>query len=335
MLIPPLPPSFDAALRDVEARNAKFRFSAARALAMAPEGRESEACQGLIALANDALGPIRAEALASLETLGSGGLAVAKRRMDDEHLAVRQAALRTAAALDPEALRWLPGLMEDARPEMRGQALLVVAELAGSEIALPVVRAGLADEDPGVRGAASVAAGELGLGELDDALAELLADRGDVAFAAACALAEMGDGRGEPVLIAALRDRDADLDAAEALGEVASDEGLEALAETARRPFANLLLRAAAGAALARRGDVRGEPALGRVLDAWRADGRDYAVHAVGELEIDGLVPTLVRLARRLRGADPVVLARALERFSDRREDALGALGLLRERVAT
>ncbi len=327
-----LPPSFDAALRDVEARAPKFRLAAAHGLASPPEGREDEAVQGLIRLANDELGPIRAQALAGLEALAHGGLAVARKRMDDEHDAVRQAALRAAAALDDDALSWLPDLMGDERAEMRGQALLAVAELAGGERALPVIERGLADEDPGVRGAAAVAAGELGQESLMDPLAALLVDRGDVAFAAACALAGLGDARGEAVLVAALRDREAGLDAAEALGEIAGDAGLNALAETAQRPFGNLLLRAAAGAALARRGDARGEPALGRVLEAWRADGRDYAVHAVGELELEGLLPTLIRLTKRLRGADPAVLAQALERFADRREDALRALGLLRER---
>ena len=333
VLLPPLPPNFDAALRDVEARDGKFRLAAALRLANAPEGREGEACRGLIALANDTLGPIRAAALNGLESLGEpGGLAVAKRRMDDGHDAARQAALRAAAALDPDALHWLPEMARDRRPEMRAQAVLAVAELAGGEVATPVLTEALADEDASVRGAAAVAVGELGLDDLDDALADLLADRADVAFAAACALAQIGDARGEPVLVAALPDRDAALDAAEALGEIATEAGLEALARTAQRAFAPLLLRAAAGAALARRGDARGEPALGRVLEAWRADGRDYAVHAVGELRLEGLVPALIRLTKRLRGADPRVLAGALERFAEDHEDALRALGVLRER---
>lgn len=335
MLLPPLPPNFDAALRDSGARDGKWRLAAAHRLAAPPEGREGDACRGLVRLANDELGPIRAAALRSLESLGDPrGLAVAKRRMDDEHDAVRQAALRAAAAIDDDALEWLPAMAQDPRPEMRAQAVLAVAELAGGEQALPVLREALADEDSRVRGAAAIAVGELGLGDLDDTLAGMLDDAPEVAFAAAAALAELGDERGEPVLIAALRDRDAGLDAAEALGEIATEAGLEALAYTAQRTFAPLLLKAAAGAALAKRGDARGEPALGRVLSAWRADGRDYAVHAVGELGLEGLVPALVGLAERLRGADPRVLADALERFAEQREDAGRALGLLRERHA-
>lgn len=335
MLLPPLPPNFDAALRDVESRNAKFRLAAAHRLAAPPEGRESDACRGLIALANDELGPIRAVALRSLESLGEpGGLAVAKKRMDDEHDEVRQAALRAAAAIDPNALEWLPEAARGPLPEMRAQAVLAVAELGGTEHASPVLRRALCDDDSRVRGAAAVAVGELGLEMMDDMLAGLLDDASEVAFPAAVSLAELGDDRGEPVLIAALRDRYAGLDAAEALGEIATEAGLEALAYTAQRTFAPLLLKAAAGAALARRGDARGEPALGRVLNAWRADGRDYAVHAVGELGLEGLVPMLVRLAQRLRGADPAVLADALERFAGDHEEAVRALGLLREKHA-
>lgn len=333
MLLPPLPPNFDAALRDAEARDGKWRLAAAHRLSAPPDGREGDACRGLVVLANDELGPIRAAALRSLETLGDPrGLAVAKRRMDDEHDAARQAALRAAAAIDEDALDWLPEMAQDPRPEMRAQAVLAVAELAGGERAAPVMAKALADEDSRVRGSAALAVGELGLGDLDDTLADLLGDEPEVAFAAAAALAELGDARGEPVLIAALRDRDAGLDAAEALGEIATETGLEALAMTAQRTFAPLLLKAAAGAALARRGDARGEPALGRVLTAWRADGRDYAVHAVGELGLEGLVPALIQLAKRLRGADPRVLADALERFAAEHEGAGQALGWLRER---
>jgi len=336
VLLPPLPPNFDAALRDSEARDGKFRLAAAHRLATPPEGREADACEGLVRLANDELGPIRETALRALEMLGeAGGLAVARTRMDDEHEGARQAALRAAAAIDPQALDWLPAVVrEDPRPEMRAQAVLAVAELGGTEQASPVLRRALADEDSRVRGASAVAVGELGLDMMDDMLAGLLDDEPEVAFPAAVSLAELGDDRGEPVLIAALRDPEAGLDAAEALGEIATDEGLEALAYTAQRTFAPLLLKAAAGAALARRGDERGEDALERVLTAWRADGRDYAVHAVGELGLEGLVPKLVRLAQRLRGADPRVLADALERFAGEREDALRALGLLREKHA-
>ena len=77
---------------------------------------------------------------------------------------------------------------------------------------------------------------------------------------------------------------------------------------------------------------VVGVAALDRVLRAWRADGRDYAVHAAGELGLADLVPALARLVRRLRGADPGVLAAALEALAEESEPAREALERLRRR---
>ena len=332
MFLPALTPTFDAALRDVRSADGRFRLAAAERLADAPVDRESDACTGLIVLANDDLGPIRAAALSSLERLGElRGLHVARKRIDDEHRATRCAAVRAAASLDEDSVQWLPGLLDDPRVDIRAEAILALGEHGGARVA-PWLERGLQDEDEHVRGAAAAAVGDLGLDALVVPLRALLTDGPSAAFSAAVALAAMGHPSGEAVLIAALADRDVALHAAEALGEIATGAGRDALARHAARPFAPLLLRAAAGAALARQGDARGEAALARVIEAWRADGRDYAVHAVGELGLANLVPALLRLARRLRGADPRVLASALDPFAAHDSQVASALAVLRSK---
>ena len=52
-MIPPLAPTFDAALRDVRAQQPRFRGAAAVRLAEPPDERRDEAVQGLLTLAKD------------------------------------------------------------------------------------------------------------------------------------------------------------------------------------------------------------------------------------------------------------------------------------------
>lgn len=330
MFLPPLTPTFDAAVRDAASASDKFRATAAERLGDCPPGEEARARTALLPLLDDRLGPIRELALEGLAAVATeDDLPALRDRMSDPHSAVRQAAVRAVAAIDPDH-SWLEKMLSDEEAELRFQALRSLAEYepARAKELLPPL---LNDPHPGVAQGAATALGDLGATEAADALAGTLG-RLDVARSVAVALAVLGDARGERVLIAGLRDRFFALEAAEALGEIASERGCDALAETGARLFASLMLRAATGAALAKRGDPRGQPILARVLQAWRADGRDYAVHAVGELELDGLLPLLARLVERLRGADPRVLARALSRLAPKHQDAQRALDTLQER---
>lgn len=330
MFLPPLAPTFEAALRDVAARDPRFRLAAAERLAQPDEGREADAVAALRTLLGDPLGPVRQAAVTALGLVGDASVCdLLRARFDDEHAEVRQSAVTAVAVLDTDRT-WLGALLEDPRPEMRYQAVRALAAHEPSQAGELLPR--LEDDDPRVASGAARALGELAShapAASRDALAKAL-DREDVTFAAAVALAELDDPRGEATLVRALSDRNQVLEAVEALARVASPAALDALAAHGRRLFAPLIVRAAIGAALARRGDRRGESVLARVLDAWRADGRDYAVHAVGELRLEALLPALLRLARRLRGADPVTLARSLRAFD--RDDAREAVRLLTQR---
>ncbi len=330
MFLPPLPPTFDAALRDSSSATDRFRAAAAERLADCPPGQEERARTALRRLVDDRLGPIRELAIDGLARIGTpDDLELLRARFDDAHLAVRQAAVRAAATLDPEPA-WLDGLLADARPEMRFQAVRGLSERR-PEVAAQRLPALIDDPEPQVARAAILALGDLEAYAAADALAEALTRR-KLARSAALALAALGDARSEPVLIGGLRDRGFALEAATALGPVATDRGLAALAALADGFFTPLLVRAAAGKALAQRGDERGEAALEAVLRAWRADGRDYAVSAAGELRLARLVPTLARLTRRLRGTDPRVLADALRRLATVDAHARSALEELRRR---
>ncbi len=330
MFLPPLAPTFEAALRDIAARDPRFRLAAAERLAQPDPGREAEAVEALRTLTRDSLGPIRQAAVTALGLLGATGVSeLIHACFDDEHAEVRQAAVTAAAALDDER-SWLVPLLDDPRPEMRYQAVRALATHEPERA--PDLEPRLHDGDARVASAAARALGELAPDVPSAARDDLTGALGrpEVAFAAAVALAQLGDARGEPVLVRALADRLLALEAVEALARVASPAALDALAAHGGRLFAPLIVRAAIGAALARRGDRRGESVLARVLDAWRADGRDYAVHAVGELHLEALLPSLLRLARRLRGADPVTLVHSLRAFD--RDDAREALRLLTQR---
>lgn len=347
MFLPPLAPTLDAAVRDARAKNPRFRLAAAERLSDAPPDRADEAAEALRVLLDDELGPIRAAAARALGELGAASAREAlTAALDDPHVEVREAALAAAARLDPEPT-WLEARLTDPRPELRFEAVVALAEHLPAR-AVEALPACLEDDDAAVRAAAARSLGVLGAetdpGARDDettrdALAARLDDAHAVRAEAALALARLGDRRARPVLARLVGDRASGrpyaIEAAEALGSLEpTPETVEALADVAERFFTPLLVRAAVGAALARLGDPRGEVALERVLRARRADGRDYAVRAAGELRLAGLLPALARLARRLRGADPRVLAGALERFADD-ETARRARALLQPRLAT
>lgn len=65
-LLPPLPPTLDAALRDVKARGFDARLAAAERLAQPDEGRWDEAREALFTMSRDRDARIRAAALLGL-----------------------------------------------------------------------------------------------------------------------------------------------------------------------------------------------------------------------------------------------------------------------------
>jgi HEAT repeat protein len=334
-LLPPLGLRHEAALRDVASKRADYRARAAQALGEATDDERAAAIVALMPLSTDPSAEVRASALASL-----GRLRAEEARdllltcFEDADPTVRQVAMVAAADLeDPACLPAFVQALAAEPPEVRFQAVAVVAEQAPPGAALAALAPLVDDPDPEVRSHLAEA-----LGEIDDAgteplLGRLVEDRArPVRFAAAVGLARRGDDRGEKTLRAALEDRDRCFHAAWALGELGrvSERTREALARIAGAFLKPLAVKAAASAALLRVGDDRGVAGLRAVLGAMRGDARAYAVELVGELRETALLEDLLRLVDRPRGVAPEVLATALERFADADPRAREALLRLR-----
>ena len=334
-LFPPLKPKLSAAFRDVASDNARARAAAADSLGGAPESRADEARDALRPLADDADGGVRAAAIASLGRLEDvEALDVILARFDDLDPTVRQIAIMAAAEIgDPRALPALERALRRDEPDVRFQAVASLARLGGADAVDALARL-VDDADPEVRAHLADA-----LGSIEDAaavapLTELLADEeGIVRTAAAIGLARCGDDGGADELVLALNDKERCFEAAWALGELEVEAAREPLARLAAALFKPLAIKAAAAAALVRIGDPRGEPALRKVLLALRSDARGYAAQMAGELRLASFAPDLAKLAKRPRGADPVVVAEALAKLAPESDVAMSALEDMAERA--
>lgn len=328
--LPPLPPNFEAALRDVRAKDPKHRLAAAEQLANAPDERIEDAVEALSVLLEDASGPLRQAAVTSLGELAQpSSLARLLAAVDDAHSGVRQAAITASARVGgDEARDAIVALLDDERPEMRFQAVLVLALVAPDGLGRLTSR--LEDEDDEVRAAAAQLLGEHGVVEAADALATCLDDpKPHVANCAALALADLQDDRGVALLRKRVEDRGIGIEAALALGKLGAEEAKMELGVLVERYLAPLPLKAAAAASLHQLNDPRGVEGLRGVLTAFRADGRSFAAMLAGDLGIHELAPELAVLVGRPRGIDPGALAQALDKLAAKSPVAAEALARL------
>jgi HEAT repeat protein len=311
--LPPLPPTFEAALRDVRARKLEARMAAAAALADPPAARRADALSGLLELAADRDARVRGAAVKALQMLGDrGALPELIARMEDGDGLVRELAVVALGSLGGrDACDALRTALRSHHPEVRFQAVVSYVEACAAPV-LSALKPLLRDEDPKVRANAArslVRFGAEARGELQRALDD---PEPHVRAEAALALARLGESPDEEALRPALSDPELLPDALDAVARFelrALQEEVAALALSVLKP---LPLKAAAARALLRLGDPRGVPALRGVLRAFRGDGRSYAVEIAGELQVRALVPELLRLSRWLRGTDPAALTAAL-----------------------
>ncbi|NOY90084.1 MAG: hypothetical protein GXP55_02660, partial [Deltaproteobacteria bacterium] len=95
--LPPLVPSFQAALRDARAQGMDFRLAAALRLGDQPTPDRAAAVEALRGLAADVMGPIRAAAISSLGLLEDvDSLPLFTRSLEDPDHGARQSALEAA-----------------------------------------------------------------------------------------------------------------------------------------------------------------------------------------------------------------------------------------------
>lgn len=328
--LPPLRPHFDAAVRDVSARDPELRVQAAERLGDATPTETPRAVVALRAMLKDVHPRVRCAAAAACAHLGStaldGDLAAL---VDDPDPTVREISVVSLSRIGGEiAVAAVREALSSEHPETRFQAVVSFVELCPDDVSplAPLVR----DEDPMVRANTATALSDSAALDADALLRQCLIDHNpQVRRRAAVALALRGDARGYDDVLASLDDAELVLDALNALGALADPRATEPIAHKAIGLFVPLVVKAAAGSTLLRLGDPRGVDLLRGVLRAWRSDGRSFAVELIGSFQFKALIPELVTLASRPRGTDRAALARALAAFGAPGEEVKNALEVL------
>jgi len=312
-LLPPLPPTFDAALRDVHARRPESRVAAAERLGASCGDRSDEAVASLRVLIEDKDARVRAAAVRALHELGDiRTLPIVSERLADADAFVRELAVIAVGAVGGDAAcEALHAAMRSRHPEVRFQAVVSYVE-ACAQPQLSALKPLLRDEDAKVRANAARSASHFG----DGARAELRLAIADpdagVRAEAALGLARLGEAPDPDALRSAFTEPELLPEALDAVATFQLHSLQDDAASIAQSVLKPLQHRVVAARALIRLGDARGLPALRSVLRAFRGDARSFAVQVVGELRLRELTPELLRLARWLRGVDPEVLVGAL-----------------------
>lgn len=334
-LLPPLPPHFDAALRDVSAKAVEARMSAARRLSQPDAGRQDEARSALNALTRDRDARVRATAVEGLTEVGTvDDHPRLLECLDDVDALVRELSVVALSMIDhPSRDELLLRALDSRHPEVRFQALSCCAEQCAETAAEYFLRL-TRDDDARVRQNAARTLADTGAAASDEPtrqrLHSMLGDDDDgVRYRAALSLGAHADAKAVGILVAALEDPDCRLDALDVLGLHDLPQVREAVAAITESFLKPLSVKAAAARALCRLGDPRGAEGLRAVIRAFRSDGRSYAVEIIGELELTELAPEVAELAQRPRGVDPAVLVDCLGRLAARDEAARRGLATL------
>lgn len=336
-LLPSLPPTYEAALRDVEARRPEARVHAAERLGLVQPEQAARARTALLRLLDDAAPEVRAAAVHALGEHGADAPARAlAARVDDADGRVRELAVIALARAgdDVEARHALRRALGIEHAEVRFQAVHSYTERFPDEAAAEVAPL-LDDDDAEVRANAARALGECPHADAA-ALTRALADTSrNVRHEAAVALARMGAPVPTGALMDALGNPDTVVDALDALGNPAHQDAADRIAAMGDALLRPLPVKAAAGRALARMGDPRGIVVLRRVLGAWRTDARNAAVAIIGELALAELAADVARLAEHPRGVDRETLRGTLQALAPHSDVARAALACLGDAPGT
>ena len=301
-------------------------------LADALTDRVEEAIEGLLVLADDADGAVRAVALESLGELeATSAKGTLLNAIADEYPPARQAAILAYGRIDPDgADTVIAPLLDDPRPDVRFSAVWTLSHLGDSHV--PLITRALEDNDAEVRRLSLRCLADLDATSHRDQVAELLDDADEeVRFEAAAALASLRDVRGAEVLRVSLTDPARGFRAAIGLGDLEDRASHRALLRLAKHPLRSPILRAAAARGLVKLGDARGAEVLGKLVRSWRIEARQYAVQLVGELQLTELAADVARGYRKSSGSERAVYATALERLADKSGEARALLASLRK----
>lgn len=303
-LLPPLPRTLVACLRDANATKPKVRASALKDLerhGREPEHRE-EAIRVLVHALHDDAPEVRAAAAVSLADLrASEATPTLLVLIEDADGYVREMALVALGEIgDRTALPRLRRAVRDERPEVRYQAVIAFARVdktCEGDVA-EVLAHGAEDEDMNVRYVALRSAedrfGSAPPPELLATAARHLADPdGHVANAAALLLCRGGDDRGKERVLRIIRGeeratREDERGAIELAGEQGYEEARPALARRAWG-LARIVRDTSAWHAtisLARMGDERAARSILGDLTSVDRDKRQAAVVAAGRARL-------------------------------------------------
>lgn len=121
-------------------------------------------------------------------------------------LALGIAPWATLRAQDAQQQAWtvLNKSLQSKDADHRRQAIGALSAVEGNAQAVKMAMGGLDDKEMLVRASAALALGEMKAEQAIPALTKALTDKGEVAFAAAKSLAEMGDSNGRDMLITVL-----------------------------------------------------------------------------------------------------------------------------------
>lgn len=334
LLLPPLPPTFDAALRDVTAKSPLARVAAAQSLASPEPERAQTALDGLLRLADDTDASVRRAAMQALRDLANDrGFSCLVDHLDDRDPLTRELAVCALGALRGQRVEsaLLTALQSDDAA-VRFQAVASYFEVSTTPDSARILPL-LADPDPKVRAHTARNLARLG----DVAIAGLRRTLGDdslhVRIEAALALSRFDDTAGAAVLREALDLPEFLDEALDAIGALGLQTHADAVALVAQAVLKPLLIKVSAARALVRIADPRGVHALREVLRAFRNDGRSYAVSVVGEFAVTALTDELVRLALRPRGTDLQTLVAALASLLPHAPEARAGLAVLARRT--
>jgi len=253
--LPPRAPHFEAALRDVSARERRFRLSAAERLAIATAEEHGQALAGLYQLFEDPDPDIAAVALHGLATqLGRSSLDFLAAALDDPRSRIRQDAIKlTANVGGASALVLLRSALQHKEADIRFQAIsAAVANIP--RCSLEDLRPLLRDSDPWVVGNAVHNVQHFDCdAEIAVQLQHLLTHtHAAVRAEAALSLAIWGNHRGEANILKLLDDPQYAIEAMDALVILNSQPAREALLHMVGRWLVPLHVRIAAIIALHR-----------------------------------------------------------------------------------
>jgi HEAT repeat protein len=332
-LLPPLRPTFAAALRDKAAKTERSRIAAAERLSEPDDGCEGQAIEALVTLVADENVEVRRNAVQSLGRIRSASTLynLVERLHDDDPLVREFAIIAISEIKGDEADAILRNAVNNSYPEVRFQAVQSCVERAPKQWE-KAVRERIGDDDPKVRAIAAYALGAINDKAAQKALIRALDDSDkEVRHQVAVALAKLGDKRGASILRESLSNPSILFESLQGLTDLKDTASADRIANFTQGFFRPMIVKVAAARALVLLGDARGVQTLREVLTAWRSEARNFAVQVVGELRIYELALELKKLARRPRGTDPEVLAQALALLAPKNREAMQALRILAE----